>query len=428
MMSQSRTFRAAFAVCAVLWAGNAVAQEPGQGEAPPPPAVTVITLQPQDVTLTSALPGRVRAAAEAGVRPQVSGLIVERMFDEGSMVKEGDPLYKIDPRTYEAAVAQAEAALAQAKAQAESASREAERVATLGDRGVASQQTQDTAIAARDAAVAAVAAAEAQLQIAQIDLSRTTITAPIDGVIGLAQETQGALVTANQAEPLAIIRQIDPVHVDVTQSAAEIVRWQRLGPEAALPKDVDRTVKLQLADDSVYEHTGSLTAAEPQVDETTGVVVLRMEFANPDGLLLPGMYVLAEMPQAQMPDAILAPQRGVSRDRRGRPTALVVNAENVVEQRELDVVQDRGNTWIVRDGLEPGDRMIVEGLQKATPGAKVTPEELKEPEVGAVEGQAPAGGQAAPAGEAPADGAPAEPENNPAEEAPAEASQDESGN
>lgn len=420
MMSQSRTLVAAFAVCAISWAGSAAAQEAGQGEAPPPPSVTVVTLKAHDVTLTSALPGRVRAAAESGVRPQVSGLIVERMFDEGSMVKEGDPLYRIDRRTYEAAVAQAEAALAQAKAQAESATREADRIATLGDRGVASEQTQDTAIAERDAAVAAVSAAEAALQIAEIDLNRTTIRAPIDGVIGLAQETQGALVTANQAEPLAIIRQIDPVHVDVTQSAAEIVRWQRLGAEAALPEDVDRTVKLQLADDSVYEHTGSLTAAEPQVDETTGVVVLRMEFDNPDGLLLPGMYVLAEMPQAQMRGAILAPQRGVSRDRRGRPTALIVNEKNVVEQRELDVVQDRGNAWIVRGGLQPGDRLIVEGLQKAAPGATVTPEELKVPEVNAVEGDAPA----EPTAETAQDGE----TSKPAEEAPAEASQDESGN
>lgn len=423
MMSQSRTFRAALAACVIISAGSLAAQEPGQGEAPPPPAVTVMTLKSHDVTLTSSLPGRVRASAESGVRPQVSGLVIERMFDEGSVVKKDDPLYKIDPRTYEAAVAQAEAALAQAKAQAESATREAERVATLRNRGVASEQTEDTAIAARDAAVAAVAAAEAQLQIAQIDLSRTTIRAPIGGVIGLAQETEGALVTANQADPLAIIRQIDPVHVDVTQSAAEIIRWQRLGPEAALPEGVDRTVKLELADDSIYEHTGSLTAAEPQVDETTGVVVLRMEFANPDGLLLPGMYVLVEMPQAQLQDTILAPQRGVSRDRRGRPTALIVNAENVVEQRELDVVQDRGNTWIVRDGLKPGDRIIVEGLQKATLGEKVTPEELKEPEVDAVEGQAPGEGQAAPANDAST-----ETENKPVEEAPAEASQDESGN
>lgn len=344
----------------------------------PPPAVTVVTLKARDVTLTATLPGRVVASAEADLRPQVNGLITERLFDEGSVVEEGDPLYRIDPRSYEAAVAQAEAALAQARAQAESARREAERVAALRDRRVASEQTQDSAIAARDAAEAAVKAAEAQLQAAQIDLDRTVITAPIDGVIGLAQASQGALVTASQATPLAVIRRIDPVHVDVTQSAAEIIRWQRQGAQSALPEGTDRTVTLHLADGTEFENTGSLTAAEPHVDETTGVVTLRMEFANSDNLLLPGMYVLAEIPQAQLQDVILAPQEGVTRDRRGRPVAMVVNDENIVEMRQLEIVQDRGNSWVVRDGLEDGDRLIVAGFQRIGEGMPVTPEERGE--------------------------------------------------
>nr|WP_243698672.1 efflux RND transporter periplasmic adaptor subunit [Paracoccus alkanivorans] len=356
----------------MLWAGAGMAQQGGEM---PPPAVTVVTLKAQDVTLTSTLPGRVVASAEAELRPQVNGLITERMFDEGTVVEQGDPLYRIDPRSYEAAVAQAEAALAQAKAQAESARREAERVAALRDRRVASEQTQDSAIAARDAAEAAVKSAEAQLQAAQIDLDRTVITAPIGGAIGLAQASQGALVTASQAEPLAVIRRIDPVRVDVTQSAAEIIRWQRQDAQAALPEGVDRTVTLHLADGTEYEHTGSLTGAEPHVDETTGVVTLRMEFANPESLLLPGMYVLAEIPQAQLQDVILAPQEGVTRDRRGRPVAMVVNDENIVETRQLEIVQDRGNAWVVREGLEDGDRLIVAGLQFIGEGMPVTPEE-----------------------------------------------------
>ncbi|WP_232816535.1 efflux RND transporter periplasmic adaptor subunit [Paracoccus zhejiangensis] len=384
----------------------------------PPPAVTVVTLHAEDVTLTATLPGRVVASAEAELRPQVNGIITERLFEEGSHVATGDPLYRIDPRTYEAAVAQAEAALASARAQADAANRDADRVATLRDRSVASQQTQDAAVAARDAANAAVASAEAQLLGAQIELDRTTITAPLDGVIGLAQTSEGALVTASQAAPLAVIRSIDPVRVDVTQSAAEIIRWQRQGAEAALPDGVDRTVTLQLADGTDYEHTGSITAAEPHVDETTGVVTLRMEFANPEGLLLPGMYVLAEIPTTEMKDVILAPQEGVSRDRRGRPVAMVVNAENVVEERMLDIVQDRGNTWVVRDGLKDGDRLIVAGFQRIAAGAPVTPEEQTAP---AAEGQAapaaaaeatPAEGEAAPAADAAAE---------PAEAAPAEA-------
>ncbi len=379
----------------------AFAQQDGQ-EAPPTP-VTVVTLHAQDATLTSSLPGRVLASAQAELRPQVSGLIIERLFEEGRAVKAGDPLYRIDPRSYEAAVAQAEAALAQASANADAARREADRVDTLRDRRVASEQTQDSANAARDAADAAVKAAEAQLLSARIDLDRTTITSPIDGVIGLALASAGALVTASQADPLAVIRTIDPVRVDVTQSAAEIVRWQREGADAALPEGVDRTVTLLLADGSTYEHTGSLTAAEPHVDETTGVVTLRMEFANTDGLLLPGMYVQAEIPQGQIRGAILAPQEGVTRDRRGRPVAMVVNDQNVIEERMLDIVQDQGNTWVVRDGLSDGERIVVEGFQRIGAGMTVAPEDRA------------AADAAAPAEGAPADGAAEAPAETPAE-------------
>lgn len=351
----------------------AFAQEPG-GEAPPP-AVTVVTLEGEDITLTATLPGRVVASAEAELRPQVNGIIMERLFEEGSEVKAGDPLYRIDPRSYEAGVAQAEASLLQARAQAAQADSEAQRVAELRDRRVASVQTLETAIAARDAADAAVKAAEAQLQAANIDLDRTTITAPLDGVIGLAQTTQGSLVTAGQATPLAVIRTIDPVHVDVTQSAADIVRWQRQGAKDQLPPDADHTVKLRLADGTLYDHTGSLTAAEPHVNETTGVVTLRMSFDNPEDLLLPGMYALAIIPQAEMKDAVLVPQQAVTRDRRGRPLALVVNDQNVVEERLLDIVQDHGNSWVIREGLKPGERVITEGVQRVAAGDTVTPEE-----------------------------------------------------
>lgn len=379
----------------IVLAGMAAAMSPGvlSAQAPggdmPPPAVTVVTLRAEDVTLTASLPGRVVASAEAELRPQVSGLIVERLFEEGSHVNEGDPLYRIDPRSYDAAVAQARAALAQAQAQADAARRDADRVVTLRDRRVASEQTEDSAVATRDAAEAGVKAAEAQLVAAQIDLDRTTITAPIDGVIGLAQVSAGALVTAGQATPLAVIRRIDPIQVDVTQSAAEIIRWQRMGPDAALPAGVDRTVALRLADGSIYEHTGSMTAAEPRVDENTGVVTLRMEFANPDGFLLPGMFVLADIPQAQLRGAVLAPQESVSRDRRGRPVAMVVNGQNVVEERPLEIAQDRGAQWVVTEGLAAGDRVVVAGVQRIGPGATVTPEE-RGTEAG------PEGGQAAP--------------------------------
>ncbi|WP_411956564.1 efflux RND transporter periplasmic adaptor subunit [Paracoccus homiensis] len=396
MSTQSRILVAASIMGAVFAAGTALAQQGGEA---PPPAVTVVTLQPQDVTLTSKLPGRVVASAEAEIKPQVTGIVTERLFSEGSHVSEGDPLYRIDPRTYQASVAQAEASLAQARAQADAATREADRIAALRDRSVVSEQSQDTAIADRDAALAAVQAAEAQLQAAQINLNYTTITAPLDGVIGLAQTSAGALVSANQATPLATIRSIDSVYVDVTQSAADIVRWQRQGAEGGLSRDADRTVTLELADGSQYDHEGSLTAAEPQVNETTGVVTLRMEFDNPEGLLLPGMYVLVEMPQAQLPDAILAPQEGVTRDRRGRPVAMVANADNVIEERQLDIIQDLGNQWVVRDGLQPGDRIVVEGLQKIGSGMTVTPEERQSDDAAEPDAAQPEDGDAAPEGE-----------------------------
>lgn len=380
-----------------LTAAGLLAALPAQAQdapAPSPPAVTVVTLQPQDVTLTATLPGRVIPSAEAELRPQVSGIITERLFEEGRAVKQNDPLYRIDPRSYEAAVAQADAALAQATATADAARREAQRINTLRNRNVVSEQNQDSAVATRDAAEAAVKAAQAALDGARIDLDRTTITAPLDGVIGLALASQGQLVTASQANPLAVIRRIDPVQVDVTQSAAEIIRWQRHGGAASLPSGADETVRLHLADGTTYDHTGALTAAEPHVDETTGLVTLRMEFANPDNLLLPGMYVLAEIPQANMPGAILAPQEGVTRDRRGRPIAYVVGPDNVVQERAVDIVQDHGNRWVIRDGLAAGDRLIVSGFQFIQPGATVTPEERAAD--AAAEGAAPAvGGTAA---------------------------------
>ncbi|MHC0051994.1 efflux RND transporter periplasmic adaptor subunit [Actibacterium sp. D379-3] len=351
------------------FAGQAVAQE-----APPAIPVTVVTLKSQDATLTATLPGRVVASGVAEVRPQVAGIITERLFEEGSDVTVGDALYRVDSATYEAQVAAARAAVAQAQATISATEKEADRVEALLGRNVASQQNVDDAIAARDAAAAALQVAEAQLQSAEIDLDRTTIRAQLSGSIGRSLTTQGALVTAGQAEPLAVIRELDPVLVDVTQSAAELIRWRRGHTDEQLG-DADRTVVLTLADGNPYEHTGELTAAESHVNELTGVVVLRMEFPNPDRLLLPGMYVQVEMPQGVIKDTILAPQEGVTRDRRGNPIAMVVNADNVVEQRMLTVVRDRGPYWIVSEGLEDGDRIIVEGLQKIRPDAVVAPQE-----------------------------------------------------
>ncbi len=393
--------RAALLIAPLLMAIPALAQ---QGDMPPP-AVTVVTVKAQDVDLTTTLPGRVVASAEAEVRPQVAGIITERLFNEGGRVEAGDILYKIDPASYDAAVAQAKAAVAQAEAQVKASRREADRLQTLSQRNVVSEQSLDSAIADRDGAIASLQAAEAQLQTAVIEQDRTLIRARLSGEIGRSMVSPGALVTASQQSPLATVRNIDPVYVDVTQSAAEILDFRRANRDSR-PKDGPQEVKLTLADGTVFGQTGQLTAAEPVVNPLTGVVVLRITFANPEKLLLPGMYVQAEMPSGQAKGAFLVPQEGVSRNRRGQPTAMIVAQDGTVEQRVLTVQQDLDLDWVVTDGLEDGDRIIVDGLQKASPGAKVTPEERATAENGAAaqDGDAPAGAEAdQPAADQPAE-------------------------
>ncbi|MBT9382855.1 efflux RND transporter periplasmic adaptor subunit [Pseudooceanicola sp. CBS1P-1] len=356
---------------ALLAGTTAQAQQGGQM---PPGAVTVVTLEPQSLTLTSTLPGRVRAFAESEVRPQVNGIVTERLFQEGSDVSEGQVLYKIDATTYQAAVDQARASVTSAQATLRAAERDFDRVSALSDRGVSTQQSMDEATSSRDTARAQVSVAEAALRSAQIELDHTEVRARLSGRIGLSDVSQGALVTASQTTALATIRKLDVVSVDVTQSAAELLQWRR-GQGVQAVEDAD--VALTLADGSTYEQTGKLTAAEPHVDEQTGVVVLRLQFPNPDGVLLPGMYVQVEMPTTRVENVFLVPQEAVSRDRRGNPTALVVNAENKVEPHPLKVLQDQGSDWVVTGGVAAGDRVIVAGMKSAAPGATVVPQERK---------------------------------------------------
>ncbi|MBU4529915.1 MAG: efflux RND transporter periplasmic adaptor subunit [Hoeflea sp.] len=350
---------------------------PAQQQERPPAAVTVVTLKAQTVTVTSTLPGRVVASGVAEVRPQVNGIIIERLFEEGSAVNEGDILYRIDPATYRAQVVAAQAAVNQAEVSLKSANRELTRMESLRKSNVASEQALDAAVTTRDIADAALQVAKAQLLAANIDLERTTIRAQLSGAIGRSLTTQGALIISGQSAPLAVIRKLDPVYVDVAQSAADLVRWKRQGPQAA-GENIDTKVELMLADRTIFDHTGELTAAEPHVDEQTGVITLRLQFPNPDEMLLPGMYVQVEMPQGVIENAILVPQEGVSRDRRGAPTAMVVGPDNIVEQRTLTIVSDRGSDWIVTDGVKAGEKVIVAGLQKIAAGATVAPEERAE--------------------------------------------------
>lgn len=344
-----------------------------------PVPVTVVTLKAEDVTLFSQLPGRVAALGVAEVRPQVSGIVVERLFQEGGTVQQGDAMYRIDDAVYDAQVQQANANVAQAEARLTAAEKEEKRVAELLSRNVASQQAVDAAVAERDSAQAGLLVAKAQLQAAKIDLQHTVIRAPLSGRVGRALATQGALVTAQQAEPLAVIRQIDKVYVDVAVSTQDVLRFNRaIATQPAALQSLDPTVTVTLADGSTFDQTGTVLAAEPQVDPQTGVSVLRIEFPNPDQIVLPGMYVTAHLPFEVLQGAILAPQQGVARNRRGQPTAMIVDDNDTVAERVLTVRGTEGDKWIVTGGLQAGDKIIVSGLQKIGVGAIVAP--IEEPD------------------------------------------------
>nr|WP_321444149.1 efflux RND transporter periplasmic adaptor subunit [uncultured Cohaesibacter sp.] len=348
----------------------AFAQAPG-GKQPPTP-VTIQTIKLEDIPLTVTLPGRVSASREAEVRPQVQGIVTKRLFVEDDLVAVGDPLYQIDPATYEAQVSRAKAQLAQAEAQLALAKAEEARQNQLLERKLVSTQAFETTVASRKSAEAQVQSAEAELKSAQINLDRTVIKAPLAGVIGFSQINEGALVSSASASAMAIIRTVDPVHVDVTQSAAEILAFRRANNNSS---EKNREATLILADSSTYELKGQLAAADTQVDQATGVLTLRMEFANPDRLLIPGMYVRVRLQQGLIKQGAKVPQKAVMRDRRGQPIAWIVNKDNVVEPRPLTIVQDQGNQWIVSAGVAEGDRLMVDGFAKARPGAKVAPQE-----------------------------------------------------
>ena len=339
----------------------------------PEPEATVVTIQPRPTTLSTVLPGRISALLVSEVRPQVGGIIQKRLFREGADVKAGEALYQIDPATYQAAFDSAKAALAKAEAAVEPARLKAERYADLVKTNGVSRQDNDDAQAAYKQYVAEVAAARAALETARINLGYTRITAPISGRIGRSSVTPGALVTANQADALATVQQTDPVYVDVTQSTGDLLRLKRALAEGRLRKagaDGAR-VKLLFEDGSAYPLEGTLQFSDITVDANTSVVTLRALFPNPKQDLLPGLYVRAVLEEGVNERAILVPQAAVSRDSKGNPTVLLVNADNVVERRSITVDRVVGGDWLVSDGLAEGDRVIVEGLQKVRPGGKV---------------------------------------------------------
>jgi len=349
--------------------------------AAPPPQVGVVTLQPQAYTLTSELPGRTSAYRIAEVRPQVNGIILKRLFKEGADVKEGQQLYQIDPSIYEATLKSAQANLQSTKSISD-------RYQQLVKEQAVSRQEYDTALANR-------LQSEASLQTAQINVRYTKVYAPISGRIGRSAVTEGALVSNGQADPMAVIQQLDPIYVDVTQSSVELLQLRRDLETGRLQKSGDNAamVKLKLEDGSDYKQEGKLEFSEVSVDQTTGSVTLRAVFPNPDHTLLPGMFVHAQLQSGVNSKAILAPQQGVTRDLKGIPTALVVNQDNKVELRQLVVNRTAGAYWLVEKGLNAGDRVITEGLQYIKPGVEVQVKEAS---------NAKPAGAAAPAAAAPA--------------------------
>jgi membrane fusion protein, multidrug efflux system len=371
------------------------------GHAPPhmTPQVAVVTLKTQPVTLTRELPGRISAYLVAEVRPQVSGIVKRRLFTEGGTVKADQPLYELDDAIYRAQHNSARAALQKAQATQEAARLTANRAAAMAKIDAVSAQDNDNAIAALRQSEADVAAAQAALDSSAVNLAYAHIVSPISGRIGKSTVTQGALVTAEQTAPMATVQQLDPIYVDVNQSSSE---WLQL------KQDIDAgrvqaagaagaPTKIVLENGETYAAQGKLQFSDVTVDPTTGNFLLRVIVANPNLVLMPGMYVRAVIDEGVLPQGLLAPQRGITRDPKGGATALVIDASSKVEPRDVRVSRTIGDQWLVEDGLAAGDRVVVEGLQKIQPGVTVEAVEAKADGAAAAAGAA---AKAAPAGAA----------------------------
>ncbi|MBY3432900.1 efflux RND transporter periplasmic adaptor subunit [Rhizobium laguerreae] len=342
------------------------------GPAMPKAQVGVIVVRPSIVPIVSEMTGRTAASMTAEVRPQIGGIVRERLFPEGGEVADGAPLYRIDPTSYETARASALAALEKTKAELPAAVAKLERAKGLHEKNITSGQDLDDAIAAEAKARADVTAAEAQVAAAELDLARTTVAAPITGIAGRSALTEGALVSANQADALTTIRRIDPINVDVGQSSTAFLKLRKAVAEGRVkPEQGAVKVKLKLEDGTVYPHEGTLQFSETDVDLSTGMFQVRASFPNPERTLLPGMFVRAVVEEGVSEGSILVPQRAVSRSVKGEPIALVVK-DGKVEERILTVDGNVGNDWIVTDGISAGESLVVEGSMKAKPGQEVT--------------------------------------------------------
>lgn len=344
-----------------------------------PPEVGVVTLKNEPLKITTELPGRTSAFRVAEVRPQVSGIILKRNFEEGTDIKAGVSLYQIDPATYQAAYDSAKGDLAQAQANAHVAQLTIKRYKPLLGTKYISQQDYDTAAATAAQTAAAVQAAQANVETARINLAYTKVTSPISGRIGKSSVTEGALVSSGQTTALATVQQLDPMYVDVTQSSDDFLRLRAELESGQLKQnDGKANVTLLMQNGNAYSQPGTLEFSDVTVDETTGSITLRAIFPNPEHRLLPGMFVRARLDEGTNPTALLVPQQGVTRTPTGQATAMVVGADNKVEVRNITANQAFGDKWLVTDGLKEGDRVITVGLQRAKPGAQVTPQEVKD--------------------------------------------------
>lgn len=353
-----------------------------------PPEVGVVTLKNEPLKITTELPGRTSAFRVAEVRPQVSGIILKRNFEEGTDIKAGVSLYQIDPATYQAAYDSAKGDLAQAQANAHVAQLTIKRYKPLLGTKYISQQDYDTAAATAAQTAAAVQATQANVETARINLAYTKVTSPISGRIGKSSVTEGALVSSGQTTALATVQQLDPMYVDVTQSSDDFLRLRAELESGQLKQnDGKANVTLLMQNGNAYTQTGTLEFSDVTVDETTGSITLRAIFPNPDHRLLPGMFVRARLDEGTNPTALLVPQQGVTRTPTGQATAMVVGADNKVEVRNITANQAFGDKWLVTDGLKEGDRVITVGLQRAKPGAQVTPQEVKDDAKAAPESQ-----------------------------------------
>ena len=342
-------------------------QQAGSAAAMPAPEVEVVHITSGQIVLTTELPGRTTDFRQAQIRPQVNGILQQRLFTEGQMVNAGDVLYQIDAAPYQASLANAKANLQSAKAVEHNARLKAERFKGLLGSKAVSQQDYDDATAALMQAQAAVASAEAAVNSAQINLNYTRITAPISGQIGRSDVTEGALLTANQTQVMATIRQLDPIYVDLTKSSTELLKLKRQMQH----DDAAVSVDLLLDDGSEYASKGSLQFSEANVDPGTGMVTLRAVFPNNKGELLPGMFVRARLHHGTDNNAVLVPQRAVSRTPKGQASVMLVSQDNTVQSQIIETGRIVGTDYQVLSGLKVGDTVVVAGLQKIRPGASV---------------------------------------------------------